>query len=233
MYFKDGCKKNVEYIQDKICFEKLDKVFEFVSDFGCFEHKELKVGNNLEMVKFMDKVSSFKGFIQNGSTEDKAEIVFNNGDKYIGKLKNFKKQGRGVLEKKNCTINGNFHNDDMTYGIADFKNGAKYEGQFFDFEMSGKGTMQFGNNYKFIGNFVNGVINKKGGFLVGPDGVEKEVFYVHIWEFGFGVFVVKKNEELFVLDCIRQTVHDAGLIDKLEESGINIRDSLRDINSFN
>ena len=233
LYFKDGCKKNVEYIQDKICFEGLDKVFEFVSNFRCFEHPELKVGNNLEMVKFMDKVSSFKGFIKNGSTDDKAEIIFTNGEKYIGKLLNFKKQGKGILIKKDCTINGNFHNDDMTYGIADFKSGAKYEGQFFDFDMSGKGTMKFGNNFRFIGSFVNGVIGKQGGFLVGPDGVEKEVYYVHIWEFGFGVFVVKKTEELFVLDCMRQTVHDAGLITVLEESGINIRESLREIQGFN
>jgi hypothetical protein len=232
IYFKDNCKKKVEFLNDKICFDSLSKVFEFVSNFGCFEHEALKVGNNLEMVKFMDKVESFKGHIKNGTTPEKSEIVFKNEDVYYGNLLNFKKHGRGVLIRRDCTITGNFVNDELTYGHADFLNGAKYEGQFLGFEISGKGTLVFSNKFKFIGSFVDGVIGKDGGKLILPNGEERDVFYVHIWEFNLGVFVVKETEELFLLECQSQTVHDAKLIEQLEESGINIRESLREIKAI-
>lgn len=41
LIFNDGCVKNVEYIDDKIAFQGLKKVFNFVSDFTCYNHKEI------------------------------------------------------------------------------------------------------------------------------------------------------------------------------------------------
>lgn len=37
----------------------------------------------------MNHVKSFNGFIDNGTTPEKVEIEFKNGDKFKGKLQNF------------------------------------------------------------------------------------------------------------------------------------------------
>lgn len=47
------------------------------------------ISNDLMMIKFMDEVKSFNGFIKDGTTPEKVEIEFKNGDKFNGKIENF------------------------------------------------------------------------------------------------------------------------------------------------
>lgn len=101
------------------------------------------VSNNLNMIRFMKDVKSFKGFIDQGTTKDSCTIEFQNGDVFIGKLKNFKKDGHGEIKRGKKKIVGNFQNDVLPYGIVDYGNGTMYEGKLLDYERNGKGIMIF------------------------------------------------------------------------------------------
>lgn len=61
--FEDNCQKDVEYIDDKLAFKSLTDVFNFVADFECLNHDELLQNNNINMIRFMKDIVSFKGFI--------------------------------------------------------------------------------------------------------------------------------------------------------------------------
>ena len=114
----------------------------------------------------------------------------------------------------------------------DYGNGAVYEGELMDFERCGKGIMVFvGENY-FSGKFVGNNIDQEGGLLNFNDN-QYEVQYIHISQFDIGIFVEKLHRQLFVLDCQAYWVYDSELIDQLKESGIDIRESLRDFNLSN
>ena len=63
------------------------------------------------MIKFMDQVKSFNGFIEDGTTREKVEIVFKNGDEYKGKILNFQKEGYGIYKKGDRRIIGVFSED--------------------------------------------------------------------------------------------------------------------------
>ena len=72
--FEDNCQKEVEYINDKIAFNHLGEVFDFVSNFDSLNHEEFISGNNINMVRFMKEVVSFKGHMIEGTTQDKCEV---------------------------------------------------------------------------------------------------------------------------------------------------------------
>lgn len=229
--FQDGCQKDVEYIEDKLAFEDLEEVFNFIANFDCLNHDELIKTNNINMVRFMKDVVSFKGCIEEGVTSEKCQIVFRNGDKFEGFIRGFKKQGPGEIVRGNKKIVGNFHNDLLPFGIIDYGNGTQYEGKLIDFERSGQGIMIFQEDNFFSGLFIGDQIHEEGG-LLSFGGQEFNVFYVHIFEFDVGIFVEKKDKQLFVLDCKQNKVYDSKLIDTLKESGIDIRQSLRDMNKI-
>ena len=69
-----------------------------------------------------------------------------NGEKYIGKMKNGLKEGKGLLyyEKDND------------------KKRKKYEGEFKNDKPEGKGTMYWNDNDRYEGNFKNGLREGKG-----------------------------------------------------------------------
>lgn len=209
-------------MEDRLTFENLEDVFNFVAEFGCFNHEELIKTQNINMIRFMNDVSSFKGEISDGTTNGKCFIKFKNGNEFQGLLKNFQKTGYGEMTKGSIKVMGTFSNDELTYGIIDYGNGALFEGKLLDYERNGRGIMVFQDKNYFSGIFIGDLIHQEGGTL-NFNGKDYEVFYVHIHEFDIGIFVVKENKQLFVLDCKSRRVYDSKLIDTLKESGIDIR----------
>lgn len=226
--FQDGYRKEVCYLKDKIAFDDLGAVFDFVSDFKSTAVPGLSPAVNIDMLRLMDQVESFDGKFDKGTTENNCTIVFKNQNKFVGKLVSFKMHGSGTIYTPKSTISGNFEYGELKYGIIEYNSGGRYEGQLQDLDRHGIGSMSYANRYEFRGKFVNGVVAQQGGKLTIPKKGEVIVIYVHIHEFEIGIFVTESHE-YYVVDCSDESVHDARFIEELEKSGINIRESLRNI----
>lgn len=88
--------------------------------------------------------------------------------------------------------------------------------------------MVFSNGHSYRGHFSADLISDKMGYLT-YNSWEFRVFYVHILEFNFGIFIEQENESLFVLNCATQSLHGEEMIEKLKESGIDLQESLKNI----
>ena len=87
-------------------------------------------------------------------------IIYKNGDYYIGEILNGNKHGKGIEYYKNGNIkydgefvNGKFEGN----GKYVWENGEYYIGQWLNDKRNGKGILYYKNgNIKFYGEFVNG-----------------------------------------------------------------------------
>ena len=226
--FQDGYRKPVSYVKDKLTFDSLDSVFDFVANFRSTSVPGLSSTSNLDMIRLMDKIDVFEGKMERGTTEEPCTIIFKSQLKYVGRLLNFKMHGSGAVYTAKSKISGNFEFDELSYGIVEYDSGAKYEGQLQDLGRSGIGHMLYSNDYEYSGRFVNDVVARQGGRLIVPKKGEFTANYVHIEEFEIGIFVTE-DKDLYVVDCTDESVHDARFIDELEKSGISIRESLKNI----
>ena len=121
--------------------------------------------------------------------QEKNQIVYENGNYYIGETKNGIRHGKGIQYYENGDImyEGNFvndepegegksHNENGSYYIGHFKNGMKngkgiyyypngdimYEGDYIDDEPEGNGKLVMENGNYYIGQFKKGKRHGKG-----------------------------------------------------------------------
>ena len=92
--------------------------------------------------------------------EDKAKkIEYNNGEYYIGQIKNDKRSGKGKLYYKNNNLKyeGDFADDKFEgHGKLIYENGEYYVGEFKDNKKNGEGTIFYPDDtIKFKGVFIN------------------------------------------------------------------------------
>ena len=88
--------------------------------------------------------------------EGNGKIIFDNGEYYIGQLKNNKRHGKGVEYSKDGKI---IFEGDWVEGKVkfNFDNGEYYIGEWSNGQPNGKGILYYGDGkIKNEGNFVNG-----------------------------------------------------------------------------
>jgi hypothetical protein len=96
---------------------------------------------------------------------DLEAINLDNGDNYIGQVKDEKFNGKGILT---------------------YKTGAKYQGEFINGKRHGEGTITQLNGNRFEGNFINDMRHGKGTLSwVSGSSIETE------WDLGKRVFLQK------------------------------------------
>lgn len=92
-------------------------------------------------------------------------IFYINGDKYIGELKNYLRDGKGKYFSNLETYDGNWKNDLKDgEGSVVYKDGTTYQGQFKNNKFNGKGDLYLPNGAYYSGNFVNNLFNGEGFF---------------------------------------------------------------------
>ena len=136
----------------------------------------------------------FLSFIFAGCDEsvEKKTIIYPDGSKYVGKLKNGIPNGNGIFtdfDGEVCVGEWNGHKNGKLvtcewptghksegqkyigsvkdvkangFGTHEWPNGAKYVGEWVDFKRTGKGTMYYSNGNKYIGDWVNSQRNGQG-----------------------------------------------------------------------
>lgn len=231
LFSKDNCEMHLQCIEDKICFDNIEKVFDFVRNFDCSRHPDLRFSENIAMMRFMENISYFEGSIREGNSTQPVFLQFRNGLTFSGKLNGFKMNGKGTIKSEKWECKGEFVQNELKYGSITYQTGARYDGQILDYNRNDFGKMKFVNEYIFAGKFVNDRISQKvPGQLFLPNGHNSLYTAVDMPEFDLCIFVSKnENEGWFVWNYTNDRVYDAGFIDQLESSGIRIRDSLRNI----
>ena len=118
-----------------------------------------------------DNGDKYVGDLKNGLKNGKGIYYYKNGNRYEGDWKDDKREGRGIFYFVNGDrFEGECKNDKANgKGIKYFKNGDKYDGNWKDDAMEGIGILYSANGSKFAGEFKNN--NVEG----------KQVFY---WEDG-------------------------------------------------
>jgi hypothetical protein len=148
--------KNVETISSII---NSDKKYEGKFENGLFVEGTITFLNNSEPRKF------YKGKVNKETmqmNDPNGELVWKNGNKYIGNFVDNKMTGKGIkiFVNKNVYaggdwvyegdfINGIFHGN----GIMRYANGDVYEGEWKDDERFGKGIMRYANGDVYEGEW--------------------------------------------------------------------------------
>ena len=91
------------------------------------------------------------------------DIKFENGDRYIGQVKNNTKHGSG----KYIWVNGNIYegiweNNKRTHGMFKWSNGNVYIGGFLEGKFSGSGIIKYSNGNAYEGEWKEGKKHGEG-----------------------------------------------------------------------
>ena len=125
-------------------------------------------------------------------------IIFSEGDKYIGEIKNGKSEGYGM----DFYLNGDKYEGDYKdnlydgYGIFNYINLDRYEGEFKNGKAEGYGIFYNSNGEKYLGEFKNGVKDGYGIYYDFNGGKYEGEFYNDLKD-GFGILYYD-NGELYI-----------------------------------
>ena len=105
----------------------------------------------------------YVGELKNGLKNGKGIYYYVNGNRYEGDWKDDKKEGKGIFYFVNGDrFEGECKNDKANgKGIKYFNNGDKYDGDWKDDTMEGRGILYSSNGSKFVGEFKNNNVEGK------------------------------------------------------------------------
>lgn len=127
----------------------------------------------------------YRGDVQSGVFTGRGVLVYSNGDRYEGQMRNGRPNGRGTFINvaNSERYSGDFRNGEF-YGRGNYtyKNGATYQGQFAGSQPHGLGTLTFRDEqarrtYTYRGRFYLGVVNGNGTMRSSDNIVCNGVFY--------------------------------------------------------
>ena len=236
-----GLKEKMTLSQTQLAELKSQRLSNADKEINNISIKELK-SDNQSMDKKMDlmlnKMDIMLNLINSHSAEapasdDPVEKVYENGDKYIGQIKNGKKHGKGIMHYADKSTydgewfndlknghgiqnlangdryEGNFKNNLMDgYGTYTFKNGRIYEGQFVKDVMEGKGRYKFTTGNEYIGEFQRGLFNGNATFMY-SNGDRFEGQYKNGKKSGKGIYYFKTGEK-FEGEWLKDERHGEG-----------------------
>lgn len=129
--------------------------------------KLLDSGKHLETYPNNEK---YIGEIKNGKRDGFGIYYFNDGSTYEGAWLNGKKYGKGKYTLPDKRYYEGDWKDDKRHGLGlfVFKDGSEYQGQWKDDKRTGNGNLSFNDGTEYEGDWLNGAITGKG-YLELPD----------------------------------------------------------------
>jgi len=123
-----------------------------------------------------------------------------NGEKYIGEIKNNLKDGKGVLIFNNDSIyEGDFKDNKREgKGILYYNDGDRYEGDWKNNIKEGKGIYYFKSGSKYEGDFKNGNFEGKGKYYYNNEpwkGDRYEGDFINDKQEGFGIYYYNNGDK--------------------------------------
>ena len=125
---------------------------------------------NMELIrsdisKFYEKISKKFDELKDNN---KQEIKYANGSRYVGQVFNGKAEGKGIKYHNNGDrYEGEFKNDKYDgRGIYYYNNGDRYEGNFINGKYDGKGIFFAHEGSRYEGDYKNGLKEGKGALYI-------------------------------------------------------------------
>lgn len=149
-----------------------------------------KLSDIKETTQIYDNGEKYIGELKNGRREGFGIYYFNNGGTYEGYWHNGKRNGKG----KYSLTDGRFYEGDWEndkrhgFGVFVFQDGSKYQGQWKDDKRTGTGQLLFEDGTKYEGDWLDGTITGKGT-LVLSDGSNYSGDWKNNKKNGKGIFV--------------------------------------------
>lgn len=125
---------------------------------------EGKLSDVEETTQIYDNGEKYIGDVRNGSRDGFGIYYFSNGSTYEGYWHNGRKNGEG----KYSLTDGRFYEGDWEndkrhgFGVFVFQDGSKYVGEWKDDKRTGTGELLFKDGSKYDGDWLGGTITGKG-----------------------------------------------------------------------
>ena len=142
-------------------------------------------------IKEMDKnnYENFQKIIDNKDIFRTKIIKYTDGLKYVGEIKNNKREGKGILYMiSGSKYEGDFKDNKFNgKGVYYWPDGSKYEGEFKDNQRDGQGIFYWSDGSKYEGEFKNKIMDGKGVYYW-SDGSKYEGEFKDNQRDGIGVY---------------------------------------------
>ena len=147
----------------KIIVLKLNELKEITFELNNISKLEIKV-DLFKNIEKKYKIGKYIGELKNDKREGKGIMYYNSGNRYEGDFRNDKREGKGIYYYNNGDrYEGDFKNDKREgNGIYYYNNGDRYEGGYKNEKRDGKGIYYFNDGSKFEGNFKRDKAEGKG-----------------------------------------------------------------------
>ena len=173
----------------------------------------IEINTYKNIVNKINSLIDFSDILNNKTSDYNETVTYENGDKYIGEIKNGLKNGKGTMyynnkdkyegEWKNDKMEGTgtytFHIDGSEYkgelkndkmegkGKFTFKNGNIYVGECYNNKREGKGILYYSDGNRYEGDYKNNVREGKGKMYYN-DGSTYEGDYKDDKKEGWGIY---------------------------------------------
>ena len=124
--------------------------------------------NDIRLRKFLYSTNIYDDINVSSNRDGYGKSAYNNGDYYIGNLREGIPNGRGVLydKRNNKKFEGSFINGQAVNGTYFFESGEFYKGPLSNNSQNGFGKLFYSNgDIKYEGNFVKGIKEGKGKYF--------------------------------------------------------------------
>ena len=151
-------------------YNELKNIEELKTKLNLYNNK--KIINEKKEIDYIDYIKelndnfykNFQIIIENQDIFRTKIVIDEDGNKYIGEMKDNIREGKGILYYDDgFKYEGEFKNDKFNGRGVIYENGEKiYEGEFKDDKREGKGVLFYGGSFKYEGEFKNDAFDGKG-----------------------------------------------------------------------
>lgn len=133
--------------------------------------EDTKVPNKPQIMETVSKTfnngNKYVGTIKDGKMHGKGTYTFKQGTKYVGEFVNGRMEGNGVMTTPDGTVSeGTFKNGALDgYGTIKWKNGTHYEGETKAGRMEGKGKLWYYDGSYYEGEFYRSRRHGQGTYI--------------------------------------------------------------------
>ena len=156
------------------------------------------IKSDKKLTIYLEDGNTYLGTLKNGIFDGNG-ILSSDDNKYLynGEWKDGVKHGKGQLITEKIKYSGKFENDVFSgnKGILCDERGNIYEGDFLNGKFEGYGHYKMSNGDNYIGEFKNGLFDGKGQ-LTDKNGNVFDGDFVKGKKEGFGVIITNKGEKI-------------------------------------
>ena len=155
------------------------------------------IKSDKKLTIYLEDGNTYLGTLKNGIFDGNG-ILSSDDNKYLynGEWKDGVKHGKGQLITEKIKYSGKFENDQFSgRGILCDDKGNIYEGDFLNGKFEGYGHDKMSNGDNYIGEFKNGLFDGKGQ-LTDKNGNVFDGNFIKGKKDGFGVIITNKGEKI-------------------------------------